>query len=86
MKKKPTKVKPQSKRKPEPKKESQFVVLPFHETFPLTLEFKDNKEKKTCMFQCQEHLDSYLKRYKLKKNQYKVYPTKPRQKNEEETL
>jgi hypothetical protein len=83
-KKQPTKVKPQSKRTPEIKKQVTTSILPFHETFPLTLEFKEDKEKKICMFQCQEHLDTYLKRHKLKKNQYKIYPTKPRQKNEEE--
>lgn len=76
------KVKPTSKRKTESKKESESTTLSFHETFPLTLEIKIDKENKICMFQCQEHLDSYVKRYELKKNQYKVYETKPRQKNE----
>ena len=44
----------------------------FHEVFPIKLEYTDKKlnEKKTCYFQCKEHLDSYLKRYKLKKSQY----------------
>jgi hypothetical protein len=79
--KKPTRI----KTKPlDPQKEAAVVpTKSFHETFPLTLEFKEGKDKKLCMFQCQEHLDSYLKRYKLKKNQYKVYPTKPKENNEE---
>jgi hypothetical protein len=55
----------------------------FHETFPITLEFKDDKEKKVCCFQCQEHLDTYLSRHKLKKKDYKVSKTLP--KNEKET-
>ena len=60
------------------------AVLPtktFHETFPVTLEFKEGKDTKRCYFVCKEHCDSYLKRYNLKKGSYTISDTKP--KNEE---
>jgi hypothetical protein len=37
-----------------------------HMGFPIRLEYQDGKEKKTCWFQCQNHLDKHLTRYKLK--------------------
>lgn len=54
---------------------------PFHESFPLTLTFKEDKEKKVCYFQCKEHLDSYIKRYKLKKSSISIEKTKEREEN-----
>lgn len=50
----------------------------FHEVFPLTLEYLEGKDKKVCFFQCQEHLDKYLTRYKLKKQNVSITRTKPR--------
>jgi hypothetical protein len=50
----------------------------FHEVFPLTLEYLNDKDKKICYFQCKEHLDSYVKRNKLNKKQYKLSKTLPR--------
>lgn len=82
-KKKPVKVKPQSKRE-KPKEEVVIDVAPFHETFPLTLVHKDLNQEKVCYFVCQEHLDKYLSRYKLKKKDYKVSKTEPRKKSNEE--
>jgi hypothetical protein len=64
------------------KEDLSISTPPFHEAFPVTLEHKDNKESKKCYFVCQEHCDSYLKRYKLKKGTYKISQTQPR--NEEE--
>lgn len=82
-KKKSVKVKPQSKRKvPEKKtkKENEEPeVLPFHKFFPLTLIHKNDKQEKVCYFVCQEHLDKYVARYKLKKKDYKVSKTKRRE-------
>lgn len=53
--------------------------MTFHETFPLTLEYKDiDGTNKVCYFQCKEHLEKYLLRYKLKKKGVKIEPTKPR--------
>lgn len=83
-KKKSVKIKPQSKRE-QPKEKVILDVLPFHETFPLTLVHKDGKEEKVCYFVCQEHLDKYITRYKLNKKDYKVSKTKPR-KAENESL
>lgn len=37
-----------------------------HMGFPIRLEYQDGKEKKTCWFQCQNHLDKHLTRYKIK--------------------
>lgn len=37
--------------------------LPFHKVFPITLKLPDT----VCYFQCKEHLDKYVKRYKIKK-------------------
>lgn len=51
---------------------------PFHESFPITLEHKDGKDFKKCFFMCQEHCDSYIKRYKLKKGTYITFPTVPK--------
>jgi hypothetical protein len=83
VKKSPAKVKPPTKRKlSNPKIQPVYDIPKFHEAFPLTLELKDDKEKKVCYFQCQEHLDTYLSRHKLKKKDYKVSKTLP--KNEEE--
>lgn len=58
-------------------------TLPFHETFPFTLKHLDPKEKKVCYFQCKEHMDKYIERSKLKKKEYKIEETHP--KDEEET-
>lgn len=56
--------------------------LPFHLVFPLTLEHDDGKDTKVCYFQCKEHLDKYVKRYKIKNP--KVTKTVPRNKAKEQ--
>lgn len=61
-----------------PIKEVDYNVLPFHETFPIKLTYKEGKEEKVCCFMCKEHLQSYIKRYKLKKTQVKIEKTPPR--------
>lgn len=38
----------------------------FYPGFPIRIEHMDGKDKKTCWFQCQNHLDKYLTRSKLK--------------------
>jgi len=81
-KKKPVKVKPQSRREP-PKEQISLDVPPFHESFPLTLVHKDRKEEKVCYFVCQEHLDKYITRYKLNKKDYTISETKERKRNNE---
>lgn len=92
MNKKPTNKKPTGTRRRQPakvKRKSQTptikpsgeAIVPsktFHETFPVTLEYMDGKDFKRCFFVCQEHCDTYLKRYKLKKGSYKTFATKPK--------
>ena len=40
--------------------------------FPIRLEHKDAKEKRICWFECEEHLNKYLKRHNLKKKDIKI--------------
>jgi len=56
-----------------------------YETFPIRLEFGEKKNITICYFQCQEHIDKYLERYKLDKKTIKIdyrdeQPTKSSQK------
>jgi hypothetical protein len=37
-----------------------------HSGFPVRLEYQDGKEHKICWFQCQNHLEKHLTRYKIK--------------------
>ena len=43
-----------------------------YETFPIRIEFGEKKNTTICHFQCQEHLDKYLERYKLDKKTIKL--------------
>ncbi len=43
-----------------------------YDTFPIRLEFGEKKNPTICHFQCQEHLDKYLERYKLDKRTIKI--------------
>ena len=43
-----------------------------YDTFPIRLEFGEKKNTTICHFQCQEHLDKYLERYKLDKRTIKI--------------
>jgi len=43
-----------------------------YETFPIRLEFGEKKHTTVSYFQCQEHLDKYLERYKLDKRTIKL--------------
>ena len=43
-----------------------------YETMPVRLEFGEKKDKTICYFQCDEHLQKYLARYKLDKRKIKV--------------
>ena len=48
-----------------------MVEFPY-ETFPIRLEHKDNKDKKVCWFQCKDHFEKYVTRYKIRPNECKV--------------
>ena len=43
-----------------------------YEKFAFRLEFGDKKNPTICWFECQEHLDKYLERYKLDKRTIKI--------------
>jgi hypothetical protein len=58
--------------------QAHYDVPPFHETFPLKLTHKEDLVEKYCYFTCEEHLQTYIKRSKLKKNQIKIEKTQPR--------
>lgn len=75
-----SKTKIKSNTKPQVNTVSEVLYTPpFHETFPITLTFKKDKDNRVCYFQCEEHLQSYLSRYKLNKSTYSITKTKPRQ-------
>ena len=43
-----------------------------YESFLIRLEFGENKNTTVCHFQCEEHLQKYLERYKLNKRTIKI--------------
>ena len=56
-----------------------------YERFGFRLEFGEKKNSTICWFECQEHLDKYLERYRLDKRTIKIdyrdgEPTQPSQK------
>lgn len=51
-------------------------VPPLHISFPITLHHKS--ENKLCFFRDEIDMKKYIQRCKLKENDYKVTPTKPR--------
>lgn len=69
-----------SKKRPSLKEVKAPIIetLPFHLTFPYTLSHKEGKYTKYCYFQAEEHLIKYIKRLNLKKGQFSVSQTKPR--------
>jgi hypothetical protein len=42
-----------------------------HGGFPIRLEYKDNNDKKTCWFQCYNHFEKHITRYKV--TQYEAF-------------
>ena len=65
--------KPKPRKKPEPKLKRKKLppeeMHPFP-TFPYRLEYQDGKDTRVCHFECEEHRDKHIKRYRLRKNQY----------------
>lgn len=43
-----------------------------YETFPIKLQVKEGKSVTVCFFQCDEHLQKHLERYKLDKKDIKI--------------
>jgi hypothetical protein len=59
-------------------------IFPY-ETFPIKLQVKEGKNTTVCFFQCDEHLQKHLERYKLDNKDIKIdyrdgEPTQPSQK------
>lgn len=44
-----------------------------HSGFPVRLEYDEGKEHKICWFQCENHLQKHLTRYKLKQNEIIIH-------------
>ena len=61
---------PRSKKEPIKYTKSKNKDLFPWQSFVWRLE--DRKENKVCHFQCYEHAEKYIRRYKLKKIQYKL--------------
>ncbi len=40
--------------------------------FPYRLEYRDGNEDRICHFDCNEHRQAHIKRYKLRKNKYTI--------------
>ena len=40
--------------------------------FPFRLEYQDGKDKRVCHFECEEHRDKHIARYKLRKGNYAI--------------
>jgi hypothetical protein len=55
--------------------EMNLDIPPFHEMFPITLLHNDRGIEKVCYFMCKEHLQTYITRNKLKKNQVNIQKT-----------
>jgi hypothetical protein len=56
-----------------------------YDKFPYRLEFGEKKNNTICWFECEEHLQKYLERYKLDKRTLKIdyrdgQPTEPSKK------
>ena len=43
-----------------------------HSGFPIRLEYQDRNDYRICWFQCQDHLDKHVTRYKLKASELKI--------------
>lgn len=50
----------------------------FYPGFPIRIQHMDRTDKKTCWFQCQDHLEKYLTRNKLEPKNYTVEYQDPR--------
>ena len=80
---KPQKKKPAAKKPASKKKKPDILKISAEEkkrfpfpTFPVKLyhkDGKDNKDLKICHFQCIEHAQKYIQRYKFRKNQYLLF-------------
>ena len=40
--------------------------------FPFRLEYQDGKDKRVCHFECEQHRDKHIARYKMRKGSYVI--------------
>ena len=72
---KPKAKKTTTRKKPTPKPTFKRKKLPIEELhpfseFPFRLEYQDGKDQRICHFQCEDHRDKHIARYKLRKGSY----------------
>lgn len=41
-----------------------------HSSFPFRIDLTEGKDKRVCWFECQAHVDKFIKQHKLKKKDY----------------
>lgn len=51
---------------------------PFHMVFPFHLQYKEHGSTKNCYFQCENHMNKHIERYKLDKRTITIGATEPR--------
>lgn len=65
--------KPVSKSTAEPKEKSLKEKEQFpHIGFPYRLEYMEDKDKKICFFQCENHMEKHITRHKLNRKTCKI--------------
>jgi len=70
---KTTKSTPKPKATTEPKPKPLKVKEDFpHIGFPYRLEYMEDKDKKICFFQCENHMDKHITRHKLNRKTCKI--------------
>ena len=54
------------------RKELSISELHPFSAFPFRLEYQDGKDKRVCHFECEQHRDKHIARYKLRKGSYAI--------------
>ena len=70
--KKPTARKTATKKPTFKRKELPIGELHPFSAFPFRLEYQDGKDKRVCHFECEQHRDKHIARYKLRKGSYAI--------------
>ena len=64
--------KPKAKKPTFKRKELPISELHPFSAFPFRLEYQDGKDKRVCHFECEQHRDKHIARYKLRKGSYAI--------------
>ena len=70
--KKPTARKTATKKPTFKRKDLPISELHPFSAFPFRLEYQDGKDKRVCHFECEQHRDKHIARYKLRKGSYAI--------------